>query len=241
MAVDFVGIQTVEHLNRIFSLNNHDFAVSDSFKHAVSAFKRSGHARFRRGPSVSKPLEGNLTENEVTERCTDKSVKADNNNKTVSYQSMSSSFVVAPAPSFSSRKPPLPSSHRKRLGTDTPSASLQGSGSRTACHCCKRRKTGSKREVRRIPIIGSKVESIPADDYSWKKYGEKKVDGSPFPRVYYKCNSVKRCRARKCVEVALTDSKMLIVTYDGEHRHHHHHHRHTPTPLPSSLNNLQIQ
>ncbi|XP_076914395.1 putative WRKY transcription factor 11 [Bidens hawaiensis] len=341
MAVDFVGIQAVEHLNRIFNLNNHEFAVSDSFKHAVSAFKRSGHARFRRGPSVSKPSEGNLTENESPERCTDKSitdvkadadahnthatasfqwmnlmknesleavnefstvksvtavnlnatasfqsmniakiespaafnecctvksvaaVKADaetnnninNNNKTVSYQSMNSSFVggsvegsvsngrqlsalgmVVPEPSFSSRKPPLPSSHRKRLGTDTPSASLQGSGSRTACHCCKKRKTGSKREVRRIPIIGSKVESIPADDYSWKKYGEKKADGSPFPRVYYKCNSVKGCRARKCVEVALTNSKMLIVTYDGEHRHHHH--RHTPTPLPSSLNKL---
>ncbi|KAI3711808.1 hypothetical protein L1987_70354 [Smallanthus sonchifolius] len=151
---------------------------------------------------------------------------------------LSSLGIVAPAPSFSSRKPPLPSSHRKRHSTDKSSASVHGSGresqsvSRTACHCCKRRKTGSKREVRRIPVIGSKVDSIPADDYSWKKYGEK-VDRSPFPRVYYKCNSVKGCPARKRVELALTDSKMLIVTYDGEHRH-------TPTPLPASLNGLQI-
>ncbi|XP_076908065.1 putative WRKY transcription factor 17 [Bidens hawaiensis] len=290
MAVDFVGIQTIEHLNRIFNLNNHEFAVSDSFKHAVSIFNRSGHARFRRGPSVS-PQENespavnefctvksvtavkadttasftmNLTKNDspaaVNDFRTVKSVKADaDTNKTASYQSMNSSFVggsvegsvsngrqlsslgiVAPAPSFSSRKPPLPSSHRKRLGTDTPSVSLQGSGSRTGCHCCKRRKTESKREVRRIPIIGSKVESIPADDYSWKKYGEKKAEGSRFPRVYYKCNSVKGCPARKRVELALTESRMLIVTYDGEHCHHHRH-RHTPMPLPSNLNNLQIQ
>ncbi|KAI3775300.1 hypothetical protein L1987_49871 [Smallanthus sonchifolius] len=91
--------------------------------------------------------------------------------------------------------------------------------SRAACHCCKRRKIGSKREVRRIPIIGSKVESIPADDYSWKKHGEKKVAGSPFPRVYYKCNSGDGCPARKRVELALTDSKMLLVTYDREHHH----------------------
>ena len=45
--------------------------------------------------------------------------------------------IVSPAPSFSSRKPPLPSSHRKRSGNDMTSASVHGS--RTGCHCCKRR------------------------------------------------------------------------------------------------------
>nr|GEX21410.1 probable WRKY transcription factor 17 [Tanacetum cinerariifolium] len=69
---------------------------------------------------------------------------------------------------------------------------------------------------------------IPADYYSWKKYGEKKVTGTQFPRVYYKCNSVKGCPARKRVELSLTDSKMLVVTYDGEHQHPHR----QPTPLP---------
>ncbi|KAI3814737.1 hypothetical protein L1987_14381 [Smallanthus sonchifolius] len=269
MAVELVGIQTVEHLNRIFQLNNHDFSVSSNFKQAVSALKRSGHARFRRGPppssdphapSVSSQSEDKLPQHPPPGESTapECSMKRSVTDAAASFQSMTSSFaggslegsvsngrqlsllgIVAPTPSFSSSKPPLPSSHRKRHSTDKSSASVHGSGreshsvSRTACHCCKRRKTGSKREVRRIPIIGSKVESIPADDYSWKKYGEKKVDGSPFPRVYYKCNSVKGCPARKRVELALTDSKMLIVTYDGEHRH-------TPTPLPASLNGLQI-
>ncbi|KAL8242890.1 hypothetical protein R6Q59_013192 [Mikania micrantha] len=252
MAVDLVGIQIVEHLNRIFQPNNHDFSVSSNFNQAVSAFKRSGHARFRRGPPVSSsdPISCSVysqSEDKLPEESP--AASKENRSDAASFQSMTSSFaggslegsvsngrqlsslgIVAPALSFSSRKPPLPSSHRKRHSGDGPSASV----SRMACHCCKRRKSGTKHEVRRIPIIGSKIESIPADDYSWKKYGEKKVDGSPFPRVYYKCNSVKGCPAKKRVELALTDSKVLLVTYAGDHRH-------TPTPLPASLNSLQIQ
>ncbi|KAL4590041.1 hypothetical protein LXL04_002959 [Taraxacum kok-saghyz] len=279
MAVDLVGIQTVEHLNRIFQLHNHDYAVSSNFKQAVSAFKRSGHARFRRGPSPSSsdahaPSISSQSEEKLpreppqgesvaaSEKC---ELQRSGTDTTSSFQSISSSLmssvaggtlegsvsngkqlsslgIVAPTLSFSSRKPPLPSSHRKRHSTNLPSGSLQGYGrennsvSRSGCHCCKRRKTGSKREVRRIPITGSKVESIPADDYSWKKYGEKKIDGSPFPRVYYKCNSAKGCPARKRIELSLTDSKMLLVTYDREHRHHH-----TPTPVPASFSGLKIQ
>ncbi|KAL8241679.1 hypothetical protein R6Q59_011981, partial [Mikania micrantha] len=42
---------------------------------------------------------------------------------------------VASAPTFSSRKPPLQSTHRKRCMADRPVASVHGS----CCHCCKRR------------------------------------------------------------------------------------------------------
>ncbi|XP_047160903.1 probable WRKY transcription factor 7 [Vigna umbellata] len=38
-------------------------------------------------------------------------------------------------------------------------------------------------------------------------------------RGYYKCSTVKGCPARKHVERAQDDPKMLIVTYEGEHRH----------------------
>ncbi|KAI3801607.1 hypothetical protein L1987_29716 [Smallanthus sonchifolius] len=145
-------------------------------------------------------------------------------------------------PSFSSRKPPLPSSHRKRCRTDRPSVSLQGSrseshsDSRSGCHCCKRRKIALKREIKRVPITGSKVTSVPADDYSWKKYGEKRIAGSPYPRVYYKCSTGKGCPARKSVELAIDDLKMLIVTYDGEHLH-----RDAPTPVLAGLTSLVVQ
>ncbi|XP_039044289.1 probable WRKY transcription factor 11 [Hibiscus syriacus] len=63
------------------------------------------------------------------------------------------------------------------------------------------------------------MADIPADDYSWRKYGQKPIKGSPYPRGYYKCSSIRGCPARKHVERAPDDPSMLIVTYEGEHRH----------------------
>lgn len=43
-------------------------------------------------------------------------------------------------------------------------------------------------------------ESMANDDgYNWRKYGEKQVKGSPFPRSYYKC-SHPGCPAKKMIE-----------------------------------------
>ncbi|MCO5597455.1 hypothetical protein L7F22_051533 [Adiantum nelumboides] len=86
------------------------------------------------------------------------------------------------------------------------------------CHCSKRRKSRD-RTVIRVPAISSKMADIPPDDYSWRKYGQKPIKGSPHPRSYYKCSSVRGCGARKYVERAPDDSSMLIVTYEGEHTH----------------------
>ncbi|KMT09751.1 hypothetical protein BVRB_6g127320 [Beta vulgaris subsp. vulgaris] len=86
------------------------------------------------------------------------------------------------------------------------------------CHCSKKRKMRVKRIVR-VPAISSKMADIPPDDYSWRKYGQKPIKGSPHPRGYYKCSTVRGCPARKHVERALDDPNMLIVTYEGEHNH----------------------
>lgn len=37
------------------------------------------------------------------------------------------------------------------------------------------------------------------DGYHWRKYGEKQVKGSPYPRSYYKC-SHPGCQVKKIVE-----------------------------------------
>lgn len=112
-------------------------------------------------------------------------------------------------------KPPLSSSHKKRCHDTTLSGKVSSSGQ---CHCSKRRKSRVKRMIR-VPAISSKIADIPADEYSWRKYGQKPIKGSPYPRGYYKCSSVRGCPARKHVERAQDDPNMLIVTYEGEHRH----------------------
>ncbi|KAM3687049.1 hypothetical protein ACB098_10G048200 [Castanea mollissima] len=86
------------------------------------------------------------------------------------------------------------------------------------CHCSKQRKLRMKRAIT-VPALSNKLADIPPDDYSWRKYGQKPIKGSPHPRSYYKCSSVKSCPARKQVERCLEDPTMLVVTYEGDHNH----------------------
>ncbi|KAI3806040.1 hypothetical protein L1987_21930 [Smallanthus sonchifolius] len=90
-------------------------------------------------------------------------------------------------------------------------------GSSGRCHC-KKRKHRVKRSIK-VPAVSNKLADIPPDEYSWRKYGQKPIKGSPHPRGYYKCSSMRGCPARKHVERCLDDSAMLIVTYEGDHNH----------------------
>ncbi|XVF59368.1 hypothetical protein PTKIN_Ptkin07bG0270100 [Pterospermum kingtungense] len=132
--------------------------------------------------------------------------------------SSSSAFQITNLSQVSSAgKPPLSSPLKRKCSSET-LGSAKCSGSSGRCHCSKKRKLRSKR-VERVPAISLKMADIPPDDYSWRKYGQKPIKGSPHPRGYYKCSSVRGCPARKHVERALDDPSMLIVTYEGEHNH----------------------
>ncbi|KAG2243814.1 hypothetical protein Bca52824_094329 [Brassica carinata] len=133
------------------------------------------------------------------------------------------SSIFAPSqPGTSSGKPPLAGHpYRKRCIEHEHSQNFSGriSGSGYGkCHCKKSRKNRPKRTVR-VPAISAKIADIPPDEFSWRKYGQKPIKGSPHPRGYYKCSTFRGCPARKHVERALDDPAMLIVTYEGEHHH----------------------
>ncbi|KAG2600458.1 probable WRKY transcription factor 65 [Panicum virgatum] len=61
--------------------------------------------------------------------------------------------------------------------------------------------------------------NTPTDSWAWRKYGQKPIKGSPFPRAYYRCSSNKGCPARKQVERNRAEPDMVIVTYSFEHNH----------------------
>nr|WGV38217.1 WRKY [Loropetalum chinense var. rubrum] len=133
--------------------------------------------------------------------------------------SSSSAFQITNLSQVSSAgKPPLSSSLKRKCSSSENAGSGKCGESSGRCHCSKRRKLRLKRVVR-VPAISMKMSDIPPDDFSWRKYGQKPIKGSPHPRGYYKCSSVRGCPARKHVERALDDPTMLIVTYEGEHNH----------------------
>lgn len=86
------------------------------------------------------------------------------------------------------------------------------------CHCSKRRKLRFKRSIK-VPAVSSSNADVPADEFAWRKYGQKPIKGSPYPRAYYKCSTVRGCPARKHVERCVDEPSMLLLTYEGEHVH----------------------
>ncbi|WOL20328.1 hypothetical protein Cni_G29133 [Canna indica] len=55
------------------------------------------------------------------------------------------------------------------------------------------------------------------DGYNWRKYGQKQVKGSEYPRSYYKCTNP-TCPVKKKVERSF-DGQIAEIVYKGEHNH----------------------
>ncbi|XP_004492798.1 WRKY transcription factor 22 [Cicer arietinum] len=124
--------------------------------------------------------------------------------------------------SYSSAPPPkLAQTQDKQQQQQHRSKQPHHSGSVTTPRS-KRRKNQLKK-VCQVP-----VENLSSDIWAWRKYGQKPIKGSPYPRGYYRCSSSKGCLARKQVERNRSDPTMFIVTYTSEHNH----------PAPTHKNSL---
>ncbi|XWS47897.1 hypothetical protein CRYUN_Cryun13aG0025300 [Craigia yunnanensis] len=131
----------------------------------------------------------------------------DNNSSDVCHLPQSSSLSTSSTiTEFPATTLPTPSGRCKaEIGEDVPKAKKGRNG---------------VRKVIRVPAISSMIADIPPDEYSWRKFGQKLILGSPYPRNYYRC--IKRhigCPATKLVERFPDDPSMFIVTYRGEHCH----------------------
>ncbi|KAK3161848.1 hypothetical protein QOZ80_1BG0082250 [Eleusine coracana subsp. coracana] len=118
-------------------------------------------------------------------------------------------------------------------GGDGVSADCPGSpvsplapASAAAAPATGRRRSANKRvvTVALADVSGPRPKGVgegntSTDEWAWRKYGQKPIKGSPFPRAYYRCSSSKGCPARKQVERSRADPDKVIVTYSFEHNH----------------------
>ncbi|CAI0626216.1 unnamed protein product [Linum tenue] len=74
-----------------------------------------------------------------------------------------------------------------------------------------------QREPRFAFMTKSEVDHLD-DGYRWRKYGQKAVKNSPYPRSYYRCTSA-GCGVKKRVERSSDDTSIVVTTYEGQHTH----------------------
>ncbi|XP_047979868.1 probable WRKY transcription factor 3 isoform X2 [Salvia hispanica] len=103
------------------------------------------------------------------------------------FQNPSAPMLPIPLPSFQNMSPPLP---------DTMTISESSDFSQSA---------------------NLAVDKPTDDGFNWRKYGQKPVKGSEFPRSYYKCTHPS-CPVKKKVERS-HDGQITEIIYKGQHNH----------------------
>ncbi|KAJ0979198.1 hypothetical protein J5N97_014672 [Dioscorea zingiberensis] len=83
----------------------------------------------------------------------------------------------------------------------------------------KRKDSEGARTVRVPAPRTGNTESPPDDGYTWRKYGQKDILGSKFPRSYFRCThkNFYGCEAKKQVQRLNEDPFTYEVTYCGDH------------------------
>ncbi|KAD3068715.1 hypothetical protein E3N88_36595 [Mikania micrantha] len=93
----------------------------------------------------------------------------------------------------------------------------------------KTKKKKKEKEPRFAFMTRTEIDHLD-DGYRWRKYGQKAVKNSHFPR----CTSTS-CNVKKRVERCMDDPSCVITTYEGKHNHPV---ARNAAPLMSSFNHL---
>ncbi|XP_057489403.1 WRKY transcription factor 55 [Actinidia eriantha] len=108
-------------------------------------------------------------------------------------------------------------------GVEVPLVDLADSGGGSSSQRPRRRKDDVGKRTVMVPAPRMGNTEIPPDDgYTWRKYGQKEILGSRFPRGYYRCTHQKQyhCPAKKQVQRLNNDPTTFQVTYHGDHTCH---------------------
>lgn len=89
-----------------------------------------------------------------------------------------------------------------------------------------RRKAGPPR----VEFQTKSSEDLLDDGYRWRKYGQKSVKNSLYPRSYYRCTH-HTCNVKKQVQRLSADTSIVVTTYEGIHNHPCEHIMETLSPL----------
>ncbi|CAN0853878.1 WRKY transcription factor 71 [Linum grandiflorum] len=158
----------------------------------------------------------------------------------VDYTSLSKAFDLSPPPSDNNKNNNNSSgsfsseedsgsicniANQKLTGKGSCSEAAGEDKKASATAAAEKKAKGEKRkkEARFAFMTKSEVDHL-EDGYRWRKYGQKAVKNSPYPRSYYRCTTQK-CGVKKRVERSFEDPSTVITTYEGQHNH----------PLPSTL------
>ncbi|KAK8521975.1 hypothetical protein V6N13_022038 [Hibiscus sabdariffa] len=83
----------------------------------------------------------------------------------------------------------------------------------------KRKGCRFKKTIRpRFAFQTRSADDILDDGYRWRKYGQKAVKNSIYPRSYYRCTH-HTCNVKKQVQRLAKDSSIVVTTYEGIHNH----------------------
>ncbi|KAF9592174.1 hypothetical protein IFM89_012668 [Coptis chinensis] len=91
--------------------------------------------------------------------------------------------------------------------------------------------TQNLEENQRVQLSATSGDRPSYDGYNWRKYGQKQVKGSEYPRSYYKCTHPS-CTVKKKIERSF-DGQIAEIVYRGEHNH--------SKPQPPKRHSLELQ
>lgn len=131
---------------------------------------------------------------------------------------VSSSTCNNPSVSSSSSEDHRPEISTANSGGDAAAAAAAGKVPSETAGKVKKKGPKRIRQQRVAFMTKSEVDHL-EDGYRWRKYGQKAVKNSPFPRSYYRCTN-SNCTVKKRVERSSEDPSTVITTYEGQHCHH---------------------